>query len=39
MKKDYADSVFVCVLSVVEIPGMILTLIALCFLIKSRPAA
>ncbi|XP_058627112.1 mas-related G-protein coupled receptor member A5-like [Onychostoma macrolepis] len=38
MKKDYAELLFVSVLSVVEIPIMILTLIALCFIIKSRPA-
>ncbi|XP_058627629.1 mas-related G-protein coupled receptor member A5-like [Onychostoma macrolepis] len=38
-KQDYAYFVFVSVLSVVEIPVMILTLIALCFIIKSRPAA
>ncbi len=37
--QNYAESVFVWVLSVVEIPVMILTLIALCFIIKSRPAA
>ncbi len=38
-KLPYAEFVYVCVLSVIEIPVMILTLIALCSLIKSRPAA
>ncbi len=38
-KQKYADLVFIRVLSVIEIPVMILTLIALCFLIKFRPAA
>uniref|UniRef100_A0A9J7Y1Y1 G-protein coupled receptors family 1 profile domain-containing protein n=2 Tax=Cyprinus carpio carpio TaxID=630221 RepID=A0A9J7Y1Y1_CYPCA len=38
-KQSYAKSAFVWFLSVVEIPVMILTLIALCFLVKSRPAA
>ncbi|XP_058627118.1 ovarian cancer G-protein coupled receptor 1-like [Onychostoma macrolepis] len=38
-KQYYAQLVFVRVLSVIEIPIMILTLIALCFLVKSRPAA
>ncbi|XP_043085138.1 proto-oncogene Mas-like [Puntigrus tetrazona] len=38
-KKDAANVVFVWILSVIEIPVMILTLIALCFLVKSRPAA
>ncbi len=39
MKQDYAERVFIWIVSVIEIPVMILTLIALCFLIKSRPAA
>ncbi|XP_058627115.1 ovarian cancer G-protein coupled receptor 1-like [Onychostoma macrolepis] len=38
-KQLYAESVFIRVLSVIEIPVMILTLIGLCFIIKSRPAA
>ncbi len=38
-KQDYVELVFIRVVSVVEIPVMILTLIALCFIIKSRPAA
>ncbi|XP_058628890.1 ovarian cancer G-protein coupled receptor 1-like [Onychostoma macrolepis] len=37
-KSDYAELVFIRVLSVVEIPVMILTLIGLCFIIKSRHA-
>ncbi|XP_058627774.1 mas-related G-protein coupled receptor member A5-like [Onychostoma macrolepis] len=38
-KYYYAERVFIWILSVVEIPVMILTLIGLCFIIKSRPAA
>ncbi|XP_057217494.1 ovarian cancer G-protein coupled receptor 1-like [Triplophysa rosa] len=38
-KKSFARSVFVWTLSVVEIPIMLLTLYAMCFLIKSRRAA
>ncbi len=38
-KQDYAELVFIRVLSVIEIPVMILTLIGLCFIVKSRPAA
>ncbi len=37
-KQDYAEPVFIWIVSVIEFPVMILTLIALCF-IKSRPAA
>ncbi|XP_058622596.1 mas-related G-protein coupled receptor member A5-like [Onychostoma macrolepis] len=39
ISKQDAELVFVRVLSVIEIPVMILTLIGLCFIIKSRPAA
>ncbi|XP_043085165.1 lysophosphatidic acid receptor 6-like [Puntigrus tetrazona] len=35
----YPELVYIRVLSVIEISAMILTLIALCFIIKSRPAA
>ncbi len=38
-KQEYAEPVFIWIVSVIEIPVMILTLIALCFIIKSRPAA
>ncbi len=38
-KQDYAEPVFIWIVSVIEIPVMILTLIGLCFIIKSRPAA
>ncbi|XP_043085054.1 mas-related G-protein coupled receptor member A5-like [Puntigrus tetrazona] len=38
-KQADAERIFVWILSVIEIPVMILTLIALCFLVKSRPAA
>ncbi len=37
-KQEYAELVFSCVLSVIEIPVLILTLIALCFIIKTQPA-
>ncbi len=38
-KQDYAEPVFIWIVSVIEIPIMILTLIGLRFIIKSWPAA